>query len=104
MVRKLRRTGVFLAREGLVTARTSPSLERHRAQRVGLGRHRVRTRPCALALSAVARRATVSDAGSLSSSNLLFSPVALTAPAGLAFSLKWRGLREDCTRDFFPSF
>ena len=66
MVRKLRRTGVFLAREGLVTARTSPSLERHRAQRVGLGRHRVRTRPCALALSAVARRATVSDSKSLS--------------------------------------
>lgn len=35
---------VFLARGRVVTARTSPSLERHRAQRVGLGRHSVRSR------------------------------------------------------------
>jgi len=85
-------------------ARDCAHLAVPRAPPRAAGRTRTPSRPSALALSAVARRATVSDPGSLSSSNLLFSPVALTAPAGLAFSLKWRGLREDCTRDFFSIF
>lgn len=75
-------------------ARDCAHLAVPRAPPRAAGRTRTPSRPSALALSAVARRATVSDAGSLSSSNLLFSPVALTAPAGLAFSLK----SEDCGR------
>lgn len=69
-------------------ARDCAHLAVPRAPPRAAGRTRTPSRPSALALSAVARRATVSDAGSLSSSNLLFSPVALTPPPRLAFSLK----------------